>query len=329
MDALSQVLRAVRLTGAVFFDVRGVAPWVAEAPPARLVGPQIWPGVEHVIEYHLVTEGECWAGLIDGEPVKLAQGDVVVFPQGDPHVVSSAPGMRTEPDLALHESVATDARPFLLNLGSGQAQTARLVCGFLGCDARPFNPLLHSLPRMLHVRGRSASAMRAQLVELAVDESKQRRAGGACTVSRLSELLFIEVVRDFLRELPEGSASWLAGLRDPLIGRALGAIHRAPAQAWSLERLAKDVGASRSVLAERFTHYAGVPPMQYLAQWRMQLGAQLLRDSSAGLAEIAQQVGYASEASFSRAYKRLVGVAPALWRLSARGENVAIERLNS
>jgi AraC-like DNA-binding protein len=327
-DTLSEVLRALRLTGAVFFDVHASAPWVAEAPPARQVGAQILPGADHVIEYHVVTSGSCYAGLLDGAPVLLNPGDIVVFPQGDAHVMSSAPGMRNPPDLGQYRR--DEALPYVVNLGYGAAPPANLVCGFLGCDARPFNPMLASLPRMLIVRGHGANSMREQLVQVAVAESKQRRAGGACALSRLSELLFIEVVRDFLAELPDDSASWLGGLRDPTIGRALGALHGRPAHAWTLDELAREVGASRSVLAERFSYYAGVPPMQYLAQWRMQLAAHLLREGAAGIAEIAQQVGYASEAAFSRAYKRLVGVAPALWRQGIRsGEIVATTTLNS
>ncbi|HEX5655596.1 MAG TPA: AraC family transcriptional regulator [Polyangiales bacterium] len=327
-DTLSEVLRALRLTGAVYFDVRAIAPWVAEAPPAALVGPQILPSADHVIEYHVVTSGSCYAGLLDGAPVLLEQGDIVVFPQGDAHVMSSAPGMRHPPDLGDYRRDA--ALPFVLNLGDGDADPASLVCGFLGCDARPFNPVLATLPRMLVVRGRGANTMREHLVQVAVAESKQRRAGGECALSRLSELLFIEVIRDFLAELPAESASWLGGLRDPTIGRALSALHGRPAHGWTLDELAREVGASRSVLAERFNYYAGVPPMQYLAQWRMQLAAHLLRDGAAGIAEIAQQVGYASEAAFSRAYKRLVGVAPALWRQGVRsGENVPTNTLSS
>ncbi|HEY6877556.1 MAG TPA: AraC family transcriptional regulator [Polyangiales bacterium] len=324
-DTLSEVLRAVRLTGAVFFDVRAVPPWVAEAPRAELVGPMILPGADHVIEYHVVTSGNCWAGLLDGEPVQLAQGDVVVFPQGDPHVVSSAPGMRRPPDLELHRARPDDRLPFLLDLGAGDAEPSQLVCGFLGCDARPFNPVLASLPRMLHVRGSAASALRAQLVEVAVTESKQRRAGGACALSRLSELLFIEVVREYLEALPPESAGWLGGLRDPIISRALGALHARPAHTWTLDVLAKEVGASRSVLAERFTYYAGVAPMQYLARWRMQVATQLLRGSAASIAEVAREVGYGSEAAFSRAFKRLVGEAPALWRQGTREADLTVD----
>jgi AraC-like DNA-binding protein len=137
--------------------------------------------------------------------------------------------------------------------------------------------------------------------------------------------MFIEVVRRHLASLPSDTTGWLAGLRDEVIGRSLSALHDRPAQAWSLEELAKEVGLSRSMLAERFHHYVGVPPMQYLARWRMQLAASLLSGTNTNMAEIAERVGYGSEAALSRAFKRLVGVAPSAWREGARPELAYLE----
>ena len=164
------------------------------------------------------------------------------------------------------------------------------------------------------------SAVVAPFVELAVAESIDRKPGGDSMLARLSELLFIEVVRNYLAALPEQQGGWLAGLRDDGVGRVLGRLHEQPTHEWTLDELAREAGMSRSVLAERFTHFVGVPPMQYLAQWRMQLAATLLSSTALGLAEIAERVGYGSEAAFSRAYKRLVGVAPADWRRGKRSE---------
>jgi AraC-like DNA-binding protein len=173
----------------------------------------------------------------------------------------------------------------------------------------------------MHLRGsgENGSVLR-HLVELAVAESSTPKAGSDCVLSRLSELLFVEVVRRYVAALPAQNVGWFAGLRDEQIGRALQRLHQRPAHAWSLEELAKDVGMSRSMLAERFTHFVGVPPIQYLAQWRIQLAAVSLRSSNSGLAEIAERVGYGSEAALSRAFKRWVGVAPALYR-RAGGES--------
>jgi len=314
-DTLSDVLRAVRLTGAVFFAIDASEPWVTEAPPAAAVAPHIMPGVEHVIEYHVITAGSCWGGLLGEPAIRLQAGDIIVFPQGDPHVISSAPGMRAELDLTPHERASRSPLPIAIAIDGGGAQRTQFICGFLGCDARPFNPLLAALPRVLHLcgTGESGSVFR-HLVDLAVAESSAPKAGSDCILSRLSELLFIEVVRRYVAALPAENAGWFAGLRDEQIGRALQKLHQRPAHPWSLEELAKEVGMSRSMLAERFTHFVGVPPIQYLAQWRIQLAAVALRTNNSGLAEIAERVGYGSEAALSRAFKRWVGVAPALYR---------------
>jgi len=319
-DTLSEVLRAVRLTGAVFFSVDASAPWVAETPEGSAIGPHIMPGVEHVIEYHVLTTGSCWAGIVDEAPVRLEAGDVIVFPQGDRHVMSSAPGMRgggADPELL--DQARANRLPIAIKKDGGGPERAELVCGFLGCDARPFNPLLDALPRVLHVRGgASDQGVIGQFVKLALAESTAQRAGGEAILARLSELLFVEIVRRHLSGLPLDNVGWLAGLRDESIGRVLGRLHSRPTHDWSLEELAKEVGMSRSVLAERFTHFVGVPAMQYLAQWRMQLAATLLSSTSQSLAEIAERVGYGSEAALSRAFKRWVGVAPAEWRKARR-----------
>lgn len=313
MDTLSDVLRAVRLHGAVFFKVEATTPWAAEAPAGESVATHIMPGVEHVIEYHVVTRGSCWGGLVDEPAIRLEAGDVIVFPQGDAHVLSSDPGMRGRPDPEAFRMVKHSRVPVSLSINGGGSESAQLVCGFLGCDARPFNPLLATLPRVIHLRATAGDSL-PHLVELAVAESKQERAGGECVLSKLSELLFVEVVRRYIAQMPPESVGWFAGMRDENIGRALQKLHERPSHDWSLEELARESGLSRSVLAERFAQLVGVPPIQYLAQWRIQLAAPLLRSGKSSLAEIADRVGYGSEAALSRAFKRQVGVAPAFYR---------------
>jgi AraC-like DNA-binding protein len=319
-DVLSEVLRAVRLTGAVFFNVEGSAPWVAEAPEARIVAPMVMPGAEHVIEYHVVTKGSCWGGLVGEAPLKLETGDVIVFPQGDAHTMSSAPGMRGPMELDNFRKPQDGQLPVALSINPSTPVTTQLVCGFIGCDARPFNPLLTTLPRVISVSQKTAESgvLLEQLVRLAVTESSGRKAGSETMLARLSELLFIEVVRSYCESLPSETKGWLAGLRDEVIGRTLSILHDRPAEPWSLEDLAKEVGLSRSMLAERFHAYVGTPPMQYLARWRMQLAASLLSGTSLTLAEVAERVGYGSEAALSRAFKRLVGAAPSAWREGVR-----------
>lgn len=322
-DALSDVLRHVRLNGAVFFDVEATAPWVVEAPAACDIAPFIMPRSDHVIEYHLVVSGRCFAGVVGEEPAELGPGDLVIFPQGDSHVVSSAPGMRGTPNIAIHRDAAAGQLPLMLQHGGGGEATA-LICGFLGCDRHPYNPLLSTLPRRLVVRreqvmrtssnGRSTSSPLEHLAELALAESKARRSGSECALSRLSELLFLEAIRAHVETLPAEQRDWLGALRDPHISKALAALHDRPAEAWSLDDLSREAGLSRSILAERFAYFVGVPPIQYLTQWRMQLAAERLRTTNASLAEIATAVGYGSESAFSRAFKRQVGVAPATFR---------------
>ena len=317
-DVLSDVLRAVRLTGAVFFDFELSSPWVAEAPPSREIASKVMPAAQRVIEYHLIARGSCWGHAIGDEPILLREGDVIVFPQGDGHVLSSAPGMRAEPNLTMFARGST-ALPFVYEMGGGGPERARVVCCFLGCDERPYNPLLSSLPRVIHLSGRgprSSIGWLGTMLNIAVGESGAGRPGGENILARMSELMFVEMIRQYLESLPEAEKGWLAGLRDPVVGQALAAMHGDPRAAWTVESLAKHVGVSRSVFAERFTEMVGHPPMHYLALWRTQLASRLLVDGGQ-VASVASAVGYESEAAFSRAFKKLVGQAPATWRRSA------------
>jgi AraC-like DNA-binding protein len=315
-DALSDVLRAVRLTGAVFFNLDVKAPWVAETPAAIDCVPYVMPHAGYLIEYHLVTRGNCWAGLVDGEPVQLEAGDIIVFPRGDAHVLSSAPGMRFKPDMANFEGADQTQLPFHLQFGGEGPEEAGVVCGFLGCDSRPFNPLLAALPRFMHLPASSPhrSAWLNHIVQAAVDESVHKRSGGESVLGRLSELMFIEVVRSYIQTLSPEETGWLAALADKHIAAAMNAMHGKPSQPWTLEELAKTAGLSRSAFAERFTQVLGQPPIQYLTEWRMQLATGLLTNGKEGIAQIAAQVGYESEAAFSRAFKKLIGSPPAEWR---------------
>jgi AraC-like DNA-binding protein len=218
--------------------------------------------------------------------------------------------------------MAAGGLPSVVIEGGGGPERAKIVCGFLGCDIRPFNPVLETLPRLVHLRRPPAASVHDRLghvIEFAVTESRQGRSGGRCVVLRLSEVLFVEVVRRYLDALPSGHTGWLAGLRDPIVGHALALLHERPVHAWTLERLARDVGISRSTLADRFTRFVGQPPMRYLAQWRIQLAARLLSDGTAKVSAVALDVGYDSEAAFSRAFKKIVGMAPAAWRRSPSG----------
>jgi AraC-like DNA-binding protein len=315
---LSDLLRTVRLTGAVYFRVAGGTPWAAEQPPQAAVLPKVFPGADRLIAYHAVTEGRCFGGIVGDAPVALDAGEIIVFPHGDPHVMSSVPGMRAAP--ATPKKFATAAAgplPYFVSYGDG-AVSARLVCGFLAYSARPFNPLLESLPRVIKAGARpNDSDAIGSLIRTGVAESEAKRAGAESVLTKLSELMLIELVRRHLTDLPAEQAGWLGGLRDPFVGKALALLHAEPARDWTIEDLARAVGQSRSVLAERFTFFVGAPPLQYLTRWRMQLAVEALARGDATMAGIAAQIGYESEASFSRAFKKVVGVPPSQWRRNA------------
>jgi len=322
-DTLSDVLRGVRLRGAVFFNVTGSNEWAAEAPPAKEIAPLLMPGVEHVMEYHAVAQGSCWAGIPNGPSMKLSTGDVVMFPHGDAHVVSSAPGMRSNTDLSwLNDAranpwplqIAYDGSSVACPAPPGGSADATIVCGFLGCDLQPFNPLIAALPRLLHLRATDDGAWIANFTQQAVAESHARRPGAEAMLARMSEMMFVDAVRRYADNLPAESAGWLAGLRDRFVGRALALMHEQPARDWTIDELGRCVGLSRSAVHERFVQLIGVPPMQYLAQWRMQAAARLLLETRSTVASIGLEVGYDSEAAFARAFKRLVGKPPAAWR---------------
>jgi AraC-like DNA-binding protein len=316
VDVLSDLLRTVRLSGGVFFNVTAMKPWVAAAPRSSHLAEALRPGTDHVIPYHVVIEGECFAGLLDGPKVRLKAGDVLVVPHGDPHLLSDSPEGRAVPDEGIYGGLRNVELPVRVEVGATGPLSARLVCGFLGCDSRPFNPLIESLPPVIHQNlGDSLDTpWLRHFLDVAVAESENKRAGGDAILARLSELMFVEVIRQYVESMPAGQSGWLAGLRDPAVARALSRLHGRPGEAWTLETLAAEVALSRSVLAERFPRLVGMPVMQYLTRWRMQVAAGLLLQSRAKIAEIALQVGYDSEAAFSRAFKKFVGTAPGAWR---------------
>ena len=329
-DILSDVLRSVHLRGALFFYVSGSRTWAAEAPPSRAIAAAVMPESQHVMEYHVITRGSCWGAIVGEPPVRLETGDIVLFPHGDAHVISSAPGMRAPSDVASYSEKAQqlpftlhyDALELSAELVADADSDTTLVCGFLGCDVRPFNPLIATLPRVMHLKTTEHDDWIAQFMRQAVAESRNKRPGGEAMLQRMSEMMFVDAVRRYVETLPEESRGWLAGLRDRFVGRALSLMHDAPAQPWTVDELGRRVGLSRSALHERFAEMIGQPPMQYLANWRMQVAASLLRNTNATVAAVAEDVGYVSEAAFARAFKRLVGAPPAAWR---RGTPRAIE----
>lgn len=246
-------------------------------------------------------------------------GDVLVVPHGHAYQLATACGLRTgwslDDALSWFKAMASGQLPLVVTEGGDGTEQLRLVCGFLGCDALPFNPVLTTLPALLRVRlqGDSAERLRA-LVDFAVAEANGACPGSRSVLLRIAELVFVEVLRSYLTGASADGANWLGGLRDPIVGRALARLHAEPARTWTLPELAREAGASRSVLAERFTSFIGHPPMLYLTHWRMQLAAARLAAGAATVSEVSSAVGYESEAAFCRAFKKVTGVTPASWR---------------
>ena len=321
MDALSDLLRVVQLTGAVYLDAAFTAPWCAIGEPDSSLCAAYLPPSERVVSFHLVTEGSCWAMLPHdrGSAIQVNAGDVIVVPQGESHVLGSSTDQKpvSMAPLLANEVETRPGEVMTIAYGGGGAVT-RMVCGFLATQDIRRNPLLAALPRLFKVdmRGSNASWLESSM-RFATKEAAAPHAGGATVLAKLSELVFVEAVRRYVEIMPDDHKGWLAGLRDRFVARALALMHARPAHPWTVEDLAHRVGMSRSGLAQRFADLLGVPPMQYLTQWRLQLAARQLRLSDRPLTLVAEEVGYESEAAFNRAFKREFGVPPATWRRDA------------
>jgi AraC-like DNA-binding protein len=319
MDALSEVLKAVRLTSGIFLETEFTAPWCNDSAPGKEDVAGILPDAEQVSIFHLVTEGRCRARLPEGGPeLQLTAGDLLMFPHGDGHVLGSDVRLVPLPSWEMVEAVPGGGLARIRYGGTGER--TRFVCGFLACDKRTCKPLLDALPRMLRVslRDSPAASWIEATLRRAAAETHAPSAGADVVLGRLAELLFVEGVREYVRSLPESQQGWLAALRDPHVGRALALLHGDPSRDWEVEALAREAGLSRSALADRFVAILGMPPMQYLTGWRMALASQALSTSNDAVARIAERVGYESEAAFNRAFKREFGTPPAAWRRAAR-----------
>jgi AraC-like DNA-binding protein len=310
-DALSDLLRVVKLSGGVFLDAEFTAPWCVAAQAEPWEYRHIIADPARVISFHFVVEGRLLLQVGAEPPVELRGGSIVLLPRNEPHTLASDAGLRPADQLKPEQP---DEGPIRIRHGGGGERT-HIVCGMLGTDSRQ-HPLLDTLPStlVLDLNGNPACEWIATSFRYAASELTTVRAGSAIALAKLSELLFVEAVRRYLETLPADRLGWLAGLRDPVVGRALALLHGELARAWTAEALARDVGASRSGFAERFTTLMGVPPMKYLTGWRMQVATERLRETQRSVAQIAAEVGYESEIAFARAFKREFSVTPAQWR---------------
>jgi AraC-like DNA-binding protein len=318
VDVLSEVLKVVKLQGAMFYNGEFSAPWSFRSPPSCNVAPLVAAGAEHVIIYHLLTEGHASARLEDGERVPLDPGDVVIFPHGDPHIIENGRPMSAV-DLS-QDLARIFSQGLRLARSGGGGEVTKFVCGYMACEPRLSQVFLSGLPPLFKISIRNDAAGRwlEDSIRFSVDQADASRAGGEAVLAKLSEVLFVETLRLYISQLPREQTGWLAGARDPGVGKALALMHRSPAHPWTIATLAKEAGTSRSVLAERFRHYLNQSPIAYLTHWRLQLGAEMLTSTNYSVAQLAAEVGYDSEAAFNRAFKREFEVPPARFRNQSR-----------
>ena len=326
MDALSDVLRLLRLSGAVYLNGDFTAPWCVVGHVSRALCATFLPRAERIVSYHLIVEGSCWAALTDdpASAIRVDAGELLVVPQGEAHLMGSSLDIApVPPDEMVAKYLSTSPGEVMsLSYGAEGAEQdggrTRIICGFLACDDMLADPVLSSLPRIFKIdmRHDPQSAWLESSLKFAAAEAAEWRPGSATVLARLSELLFVEAVRRCIEALPADRRGWLAGVGDRFIGKALALLHAQSAHGWTVDELARRVGLSRSAFAQRFTQLLGQAPMQYLASWRLQVAAQDLLSGSHSIALVAERVGYESEAAFNRAFKRQFGLPPAAWRRS-------------
>jgi len=311
---LSDVLRWLRIGGAIFLRAEFLAPWAYDSPTPEQMTAVLKPGARRLILFHVIAEGRCGLRLPDGTSADLGAGDVVILPYGHQHRVGSAPDVTPVDITTLVPPLPWTTMPVIRHGGSGER--TQFVCGYLHSDGLLFNPVLGALPRLMHLP--AGESPLADWVEAsfryALHASELRRPTDDVLLQRLPELLFAECLRAYVRNGAREARGWFAALADPVVGRALQVLHADYARPWTLESLARQAATSRSRLDEHFRRQLGIAPMGYLAQWRLQVAGHLLRTTMRGVADIADSVGYGSEASLSRAFKRHAGVSPAAWR---------------
>jgi AraC-like DNA-binding protein len=314
MDAISEILSGVKLHGASFFSAEFSAPWGLSAPASSVMVDALAPAA-HLLLYHFVIDGRALARLTNGQSIDLGPGDVVVFPHGDAHEMTSVKGPKPPyPDYGISSKIKS--RDLSTLKAGGGGDTARFVCGYMACDPFISRPILSGLPPVFKVNirtDRSGHWLEESILHL-VEEANSGRVGSAAMLAKLSEALFVDTLRRYVAGLPEQQVGWLAGARDPIVGKSLGLLHSQVAHPWTIAGLADAVGISRSALVERFTRYLSEPPMTYLTRWRLQLAARSLESTPRGVADIAGEVGYESEAAFNRAFKREFGRPPGKYR---------------
>ncbi|MES2480503.1 MAG: AraC family transcriptional regulator [Pseudomonadota bacterium] len=322
MDVLSDVLQMIRLEGALFLNGEFHEPWCVNAPRGSDFATILCPRAGNLAILHMVLEGRCWIQLHGGDPIALEAGDAVVMPHGDSHLIGS--GLR-HTAIDLDHVVQVKLPELNLIRYGGDGDRSVVVCGWFAYEREVSNPLVAALPNIFRspVGRRPSGPWMEQSIRYALGEAGSSQPGSGAVAAKVAESLFVEALRGYVESLPPQRTGWLAGLRDQHVGRCLGLMHTQPSRAWSLEALADEANTSRSVLVERFNDLVGMPPMQYLKHWRLSVAARLLCNERSSIVRVAEAVGYESEASFSRAFKREYRVSPGQWRRGVKASQEA------
>jgi AraC-like DNA-binding protein len=319
MDVLSEVLKAVKLDGALFYNAEFSAPWCFCSPASPVLAPYLSAESKHVIIFHLLTEGRGYAHVEgDDRPLQLNAGDILIVPHGDPHAMRNGPFNKpVDPAEQIRQVLSQGLK--VAHMGGG-GEITKFICGYMTCDPQLSGVFLGGLPLILkvNIRDDASGQWLEQSIRHSVDNANASSPGGETVLAKLAEVLFVETLRRYIALLPREQTGWLAGVRDPEVGKTLALLHRQPGHPWTIATLANEVGISRSVLAERFRRYLSETPIAYLTRWRLQLGAQMLKSTNRSVMEIAAEVGYESEPAFNRAFKREFGLPPARFRSRSR-----------
>ncbi len=304
-DPLGQTLYQLRLDGSLYALSNLTAPWGMAMPalPGKMM-------------FHIVTDGQCWLSAGDEQPILLRQGSLVLLPQGRGHQLMDNPNSEIKDFFDLPVQRISE-RFELLSYG-GAGNITKLTCCVMSFDQVAGQQLVAQLPDVLHINSwdTEIDGWLEHTLRFLAREAREQKPGGQTIMSNLADILVIQAIRAWIDSEQETSSGWLAALRDKHIGSALAAIHRQPGKNWTVESLAREVGLSRSGFSARFTEMVGEPAMQYVTRWRMLLARSQLLESAITLGELADQLGYQSEAAFCRAFKRMMGEPPGAVRKS-------------
>jgi AraC-like DNA-binding protein len=312
-DPLGEALHFLGMNGAFYCRSELTAPWGLTLPPMR---GYLW--------FHVITSGRVWLETGEDDAGWIGVGDLALVPHGEGHFLRSEPGARAPGILELERELVSD-RYEVLRHGGGGAPTT-LICGAVRFEHPAARNLIEILPRTIHIEASSSPRLEwmQSLLSLMAAEARELRPGGEAVITRLGDILVIQALRAWMESDPAAQTGWLGALRDPQIGRAISLIHRDPARDWTVASLASELAMSRSAFAARFTGLVGEPVMRYVSRWRMHVAVAALKEEDATVAELAERLGYRSEAAFSRAFKRVIGASPGAIRRSAAEQGPAL-----